>query len=298
MKKLSNVFIIKLILLVLVIIIVGFIIYKKSTPAPEQFVVKTKSNIEIPQPSAEVNDLPEGYKARAETNERREEKLQETQAICDAVENEDLEGVKSALEKGADPNEYCLTENFFGARRTILVLAIEKENYELSKLLLKSGADPNVMGYETGIGYIYPLDAAAEKSNIELIDLLLDNGADININVPVLLEVAGPKKEIVKHLFERGVKSAEEIYLPWFVNDKPFAEYLLSKGAKPVVYGVENIEDIKFMISKGADVNQADINKYIEKRQIDIIDLLVENGLTLTPIQQDRLIKIKNEAKK
>ena len=83
--------------------------------------------------------------------------------LLEAVDKCDLDGVKKALETGANPNakdEYC---------DTVLIHAVERANeklaMELTKLLLENGADATIVNDQGKTALII-------ASNAEVINLL------------------------------------------------------------------------------------------------------------------------------
>ena len=76
-------------------------------------------------------------------------------ALSKAISIKDLEGVKTALRNGANPNEG------YGSLDSIADQLITDDNLEILRLLLKGGADPNIKVYGRST-----LETAAESIGI------------------------------------------------------------------------------------------------------------------------------------
>ncbi|MBR3927115.1 MAG: ankyrin repeat domain-containing protein [Akkermansia sp.] len=92
-------------------------------------------------------------------------------ALLSAVEEGDVEALKSALAAGADVNA-ADSEGI-----TSLMRAAESGNEEILKLLIEAGADVNAADCDD----ITPLICAAETGNEEILKLLIEAGADVNV---------------------------------------------------------------------------------------------------------------------
>ena len=92
-------------------------------------------------------------------------------ALLSAVEEGDVEALKSALAAGADVNA-ADSEGI-----TSLMRAAETGNEEILKLLIEAGADVNAADCDD----ITSLICAAETGNEEILKLLIEAGADVNV---------------------------------------------------------------------------------------------------------------------
>ena len=92
-------------------------------------------------------------------------------ALSDAVTNNNVNLVRSLLEKGANPN-------FDSRCYSVLLRAIRVQSVEIVKLLLKHGANINpTEKYSSDV----PLNWAVSIGNIKIVELLLKAGADPNV---------------------------------------------------------------------------------------------------------------------
>ncbi len=121
-----------------------------------------------------------------------------------------------------------------------------------------------------------PLTYAIEKIDdeqvaIKIIDILIEHGANIDECSAISSALYNDKKNILKHLIERGAD----------VN------YRDKKGRTPLTVActVPSLEEIMILVESGANINDCDINgnnainyACIFSYDADIIRYLVENG--------------------
>jgi ankyrin repeat protein len=122
-----------------------------------------------------------------------------------AVQDGDLEEVKSHLAAGADPSE------FDSDGETALTVCGRYGNAEMAKVLLDAGAKVDACGTP----YMStPLCFAAIKNDIELAKVLLDAGADININcanvTPLSCATRSGNVEMMRYLLVHGAKVTDD----------------------------------------------------------------------------------------
>jgi ankyrin repeat protein len=97
--------------------------------------------------------------------------------LLDAIGNLDPDGVKSALESGANPNypfvnsppliEICLMAMFMGDQASVT---------QIITFLLEAGSDPNFIAEDGTTALMY----MCQTSNFDAINILLDYGANVN----------------------------------------------------------------------------------------------------------------------
>lgn len=100
----------------------------------------------------------------------KQEMMQETN-IIDLVKKNDIAGVKSALDNGADVN----TRDKKG--RSLLLIATIERQTEMAKLLVSCKADVNLQDDQFDSPFLY----AGASGQTELVRLFLENGARFDI---------------------------------------------------------------------------------------------------------------------
>ena len=94
-----------------------------------------------------------------------------------AVAQNDISGVRFAIELGADPNGLSerISKSCFGGMPSYVpvILAAELEDVTILELLLKNGASPKV-----GCCGSSALEVAQAKGNLEAVDILISYGAN------------------------------------------------------------------------------------------------------------------------
>ena len=129
-------------------------------------------------------------------------------ALLSAVEEGDVEALKSALAAGADVNAADCDDI------TSLIHAAKTGNEEILKLLIEAGADVNAADCDD----ITSLMRAAETGNEEILKLLIEAGADVNAadcdDITSLMRAAETgNEEILKLLIEAGADvNVENVY--------------------------------------------------------------------------------------
>ncbi|RTZ49608.1 ankyrin repeat domain-containing protein [Chryseobacterium arthrosphaerae] len=100
----------------------------------------------------------------------KQEMMQETN-IIDLVKKNDIAGVKSALDNGADVN----TRDKKG--RSLLLIATIERQTEMAKLLVSCKADVNLQDDQLDSPFLY----AGASGQTELVRLFLENGARFDV---------------------------------------------------------------------------------------------------------------------
>lgn len=90
--------------------------------------------------------------------------------LLDAIERGDVEGVKAAVDKGADL-QGTIIENY-----TALALAVDRGHGDIVKTLIAAGSDVNA---EAG-WYPTALFLAASRGDVPVMKILIENGADVH----------------------------------------------------------------------------------------------------------------------
>jgi len=94
--------------------------------------------------------------------------------LLESIRSNNLNGVKYALEKGADANMYAKAQTF--DRSKVLHLACEISSAEIVRCLIDAGADVNK---DNDHGHT-PLHLACWRDSLDIIKFLLNTGADVN----------------------------------------------------------------------------------------------------------------------
>lgn len=194
-----------------------------------------------------------------------------SQKLYKAVENGDIEKVKTLLEKGADVAEYN-KDGLFPLWR-----ATADNNYEITALLIKNAADVN-QAIKVEPGNSTPIEMPCQEGYLDIVKLLVENGADVNFKgyrdfTPIRVAARNGHLEIVQYLAHHGA----EIDIKAMDGATPL-EHAASKG---------HFEIVKFLIENGANVNNKDIDgdfslgEAAKLGYLDIIQLLIENGADL-----------------
>lgn len=122
-------------------------------------------------------------------------------ALLEAIDNQDIEGVKAALAKGADAN----ASNPAGI--SALMLAASNGNLDIFNTLLDAGADVNLESGEGETALMY----AAANGHLEIAQILIEQGANVNVQdagdfggTALIRAVAGGHIGIVRLLLANG----------------------------------------------------------------------------------------------
>ena len=184
-------------------------------------------------------------------------------ALLYAIDNNNLEAIKYLLEKGAEKLQNKHIEH-----------AIKTKNIELVKLLTSKGDNINFKQLNTNI--------AVESGTYEILEFLLSKGADANY---------GGEWKNPLH------------YAAKIKNSTKTIDLLLQKGAKinaksgnacnnftPVDYAVEeqNIENVKFLVSKGANIHTNNtLTSAVKNQNYDLTDFLIKSGYNVNKIDNN-----------
>ncbi|MBW3624055.1 MAG: ankyrin repeat domain-containing protein [Armatimonadetes bacterium] len=167
--------------------------------------------------------------------------------LIEAVEENDLDLVREALARGADPNVHLHPESVLN--HTSLFWAVNRGNVELVRLLLDHGAKvaAELSCDETS------LHRAAEEGHLEILELLLkaDGKAALNAyndldRTPLMGAVENGHAEAARMLLDAGADvnahnepRIGETALKYAVErgDADLVEMLLKAGADPTIPG-------------------------------------------------------------
>lgn len=180
------------------------------------------------------------------------------QSLRSAISSNDLETIKTFTEE-SDINALYRGE-------TALIFAISQHKFGIIKLLIARGADPNVPNSEG----ITPLITCIINNELHYAKFLIEKGAntcnpDKNGYTPLAWAVHMENSDMIELLLAN------------------YAHFTLHSGLMEALEN-GNINLIKFIIEKGADVNLCDetgnnpLMHAINKRNLQIVNLLIENG--------------------
>lgn len=202
----------------------------------------------------------------------------------------DIEGVKVALQNGADVNTGDKKDG------AALVIATDNGDVAMVRILLEAGANPN---QEKGYSALTPLHIAAEKGATEIATLLLKHGADIHGETsygqtPICWATDKPHGEMVDLLIASGARMSvvEAIRLQRLDIVEDFwkrgtsVNYANEMGATPLHAAVERRETelISSLLHRGAAIDATDrigdtpLLIAIRSANLELVQFLVDHG--------------------
>ncbi|MBQ6617721.1 MAG: ankyrin repeat domain-containing protein [Thermoguttaceae bacterium] len=170
-----------------------------------------------------------------------------------AAESGNLELVKWLVEKGADVNAKDNREY------TVLHSAAESGNLELVKWLMAKGLDENATTEGRTL-----LHFAAKSGNLELVKWLAEKGLDVNEN-------------------DAGKKTPLHYAAGCEFQYSPVHQFLFFSHSS-YIFGNVNLEVVKYLVEKGANVNDKDNLQCIplhfaaNNGNLEVVKYLVEKG--------------------
>lgn len=207
--------------------------------------------------------------------------------------------IKLLIKKGAD----IYLEDSSGDNA--LLLASEKCNIKKAELLLSLGCDINNANKygQTPLMKVILNPFTKERTKLDFIKILLDKKADVNLRdkedkTVYIISKERSLNNISKLLLEFGAK--EEIYsldpaslVQALMNiEYDRAKVLIKNGVKvnylsgdfsPLMCSIENVEIMKLLLEKGADVNLKNkmnmtaLTIAVMSNKVDAVKLLLEN---------------------
>jgi hypothetical protein len=182
-----------------------------------------------------------------------------------AVLDDDAQEVARLLKAGADPNG--LAED----GRSLLVVAIRENCNEAAKALVENGADVNFVPAEG----TQPIAAAAwNEDDDTMLHYLIEHKANPNVvpptgRSPLIYSIGRDRADRVKYLLDHGANPEDSVL-----------------GQRAITHAVflGNLEMVKALVEKGADVNKVDdphltpLRAAIQAKKDDIAAYLREHG--------------------
>ena len=98
--------------------------------------------------------------------------------LLEAIDQEDLDAVRSTLDSGADPNKTFVPPGLSAGGASALHLAVLKDNRKIAELILEHGADIDIRARDAAQGS--PLEWAAFFGIRDMVEFMAAAGADLN----------------------------------------------------------------------------------------------------------------------
>jgi ankyrin repeat protein len=195
--------------------------------------------------------------------------------LLDSAMNNDLAGVKKALEQGADINALSQWDG------SALHIAASKGFIDIAKLLLKSGADSALLA----MADFTPLHIAARDGQLEIVALLLDKGGpytdrllvDVGQVASMSVDAHPATGDLIRRQRIRQLKPD--------VEDHSEEDKLLFDA----VYNGD-LQGIEKALVQGADVNARDdrdltiLRWAVRRNYLDVVKLLLEKNAEINDV--------------
>ena len=230
------------------------------------------------------------------------------QRLIEAVKKENIKEVKRLIQAGANIN----AKDKKG--KTPLHFAAQQGNFELVKLLIENGADVNAKDN----AWITPLHLAAYSNQVKVVRFLVEKGADVDASDyflwrtyyyttdSSLFNYLVKKSDFVESEYVLNPSPSLYIYIAAIVGDlnrvKKYSAHLKNINIRDSIFQIPllhyavaggNVEVIKYLLSKGADINISDndgitpIHIAAGTGQIEALKYLIENGADPTKKSND-----------
>ena len=197
-------------------------------------------------------------------------------ALIDMARYGNMKGVIMMLEKGADINTSDGSPLYFAAKN---------KHFDVVKYLVENGATIENEDWED-----QPIEGAAIGGNLETIKYFIKHGANLNKR-SFVYALANGHFHLINYFISTGFK-IEDVADDAFVNAvekdrSDVLEYLLPylqdkegiiQESYNTIVGYGKLDTVKYLISKGAKVRNADLLSALRKEDLDLVKLLVENG--------------------
>jgi ankyrin repeat protein len=167
-----------------------------------------------------------------------------------------LEGIKTAIEKGADIDARFIDHLGQTNGFTPLMFACKNKNaIEVAKYLLDHGADPNARSSSDDSLAFFPLLTAAQSGNMALVKLLFNYGASIDkkvigkkgLNNLFLSASSSGLTELMRLLIDK-------------ISDVNICDPIIKLTPLMLSVSICNIDGIKLLLEHNADINARDYN--------------------------------------
>jgi ankyrin repeat protein len=176
------------------------------------------------------------------------------QVLLEAVDKEDVEQVRWALQGSADPNVVDSVGEL-----TALTSACLNGNQEIIRLLLDAGADPDHPSKEGD----YPLCWAISRGHTAAVKLLLEAGASVNLEYPPGYTPAEQHNTVIPHRFcplADAVAGGQEQIVEALLAAGADVNSVSLQGDSPLLAAVHsrNFEFARRLLERGAVPRESD----------------------------------------
>lgn len=179
-----------------------------------------------------------------------------TNPLIQAIEEEDIDLLRSLLESGEDVHM---------GDDNPLMLAIDLKNIEMVKLLIEKGANIHARENEAVISSVF-------TGNLEIAKILMENIEYQQELYHSLLRVSFEENhsiELIKYIMDFCVDKYDMLILSIEHNSLELVKYLIDQGVDIHVYNEQalqtsieegNLEIVQYLIEHGADINNGEID--------------------------------------
>ncbi|RUT05029.1 hypothetical protein DSM106972_038500 [Dulcicalothrix desertica PCC 7102] len=203
-----------------------------------------------------------------------------------AVKKRNTSVVELLLKYGANVNTYVKFKNEGSEQvthKTPLLTALESQYVQLAELLLESGANINVVNRNNDT----PLGLAASIADTSLMEKIIARGASINPKHPnhnLLSKVVynfqttlQQKQKAIDFLIGKGASlNSPVLHTARLQGDLAMVKFLISKGAN--VNYTDNFNDFPPIVKASADFGLLANNKPSVEEHKQVIELLLKKG--------------------
>lgn len=201
--------------------------------------------------SAKASVADEQSKARRNSDAALKNKSQQTRELIKAAANGDLEKVIEILNKGVNVNASFARDDSELSGKTALMVASLRGYSNIVAELIKRGANVNLKHYSGETALMF----AAAKGDAKIVKALVRAGA--NPNVKVVSFHAGEITPLISAINSDSEQRVEvvSILISGKAQINPEGQFLIS----PLMHAVGDLEIVKLLIAKGANVNQKNV---------------------------------------
>ncbi len=201
-----------------------------------------------------------------------------TPSLITRIEEGDVDGVKAALESGADSNER-------DKKGSALAHAVSANNEKIVKMLLEAKADPNTSSRMSWT-YTSVLDEALSLGTKAIVKYLIEAGArpsrtalyrasktgDIDIVKLLLAAGAIAGSDALSESASKGHIDIVKLFLAAGLGAKPGSDALSESASK------RHIEIVKLLLAAGAIAGSDAVCEAASKGDVDLVKLLVASN--------------------